>query len=191
MIAQEQQARLIADERPGAPDGVAVALGLGLDGETQPLLEVDEPAGLLLGRIGRLGRLEERGVVAELLAVDRLIARAQTTQISSMPLSMASSAMIWSTGLVKPSRSTSGSMAFCTVSAAGYCLAPRPAAVITALVTSTAAVPLRLHVSVIRSRPRGRLLARPSFPSPRQGIRLTTPDPPWQPRPLTPRPQIA
>ena len=53
-----------------------------------------------------------------------------TTQISSMPLSMASSAMIWSTGLVRPSRSTSGSIAFCTVSDAGYCRDPRPAAVI-------------------------------------------------------------
>ncbi len=49
VIAQQQQERLVADERPGTPDGVAVALGLGLDGESQPLLEVDEPAGLLLG----------------------------------------------------------------------------------------------------------------------------------------------
>ena len=48
--------------------------------------------------------------------------------------------MIWRTGLVSPSRSTSGSMAFCTVSDAGYCRAPRPAAVITALEICTAPV---------------------------------------------------
>ena len=49
--------------------------------------------------------------------------------------------MIWRTGLVSPSRSTSGSMAFCTVSEAGYCRAPRPAAVITAFVTCIGSVP--------------------------------------------------
>src|SRR5579883_1965719 len=62
-----------------------------------------------------------------------------------MPLASASSAMIWSTGLVKPSRSTRGSIAFCTVSAAGYCRAPRPAAVITALDICTALTPYRLR----------------------------------------------
>ena len=102
MIAQQQEAGLIAGERPGAPDGMAVALGLGLDGELQPLLEVDEPSRLLLGPLELPGRLEECGVVAELLAIDGLVARAHTTQISSIPLSMASSAMIWSTGLVEP-----------------------------------------------------------------------------------------
>src|SRR5262249_10547737 len=47
----------------------------------------------------------------------------------------------WSTGLVRPSRSTRGSIAFWTVSDAGYCRAPLPAAVMTALVICTS--PLR------------------------------------------------
>ena len=68
-------------------------------------------------------------------------AAALTTQISSMPASRASSAMIWRTGLVRPSRSTRGSIAFWTVSEAGYCRAPRPAAVMTALVICTAVGP--------------------------------------------------
>src|SRR5579864_5086562 len=59
-----------------------------------------------------------------------------------MPLSIASSAMICKTGLVRPSRSTSGSIAFWTVSEAGYCRAPRPAAVMTALVICTSGCPV-------------------------------------------------
>ena len=43
---------------------------------------------------------------------------------------------------MSPSRSTRGSMAFCTVSDAGYCRAPRPAAVITALEICTERHPL-------------------------------------------------
>src|SRR3954470_21371065 len=39
------------------------------------------------------------------------------------------------TGLVRPSRSTSGNISFCTAVDAGYCRVPRPAAVITALRT--------------------------------------------------------
>src|SRR5436190_70933 len=56
-------------------------------------------------------------------------------QISSMPDSMASSPMIWMTGLVSPSRSTSGNISFWTAVEAGYCRVPRPAAVMTALRT--------------------------------------------------------
>src|SRR5947208_826089 len=54
---------------------------------------------------------------------------------SSMPASIASSPMIWMTGLVSPSRSTSGNISFCTAVEAGYCRVPRPAAVMTALRT--------------------------------------------------------
>src|SRR5579859_1225305 len=39
------------------------------------------------------------------------------------------------TGLVSPSRSTSGNISFCTAAEAGYCRVPRPAAVITAFRT--------------------------------------------------------
>ena len=56
-------------------------------------------------------------------------------QISSMPDSMASSPMIWMTGLVSPSRSTSGNISFWTAVEAGYCRVPLPAAVMTALRT--------------------------------------------------------
>src|SRR5688500_19307860 len=56
-------------------------------------------------------------------------------QICSIPESSASSAMIWMTGLVSPSRSTSGNNSFCTAVEAGYCRVPRPAAVMTALRT--------------------------------------------------------
>src|ERR1044072_4405801 len=49
-------------------------------------------------------------------------------QISSMPLSMASSPMIWMTGLVRPSRSTIGNISFCTAVDAGYWRGPPPAA---------------------------------------------------------------
>src|SRR5260221_8754099 len=56
-------------------------------------------------------------------------------QISSMPESIASSAMIWITGLVRPSRSTMGNISFCTAVEAGYWRVPWPAAVITALRT--------------------------------------------------------
>ena len=49
MVAQQQQERLIADELPGAPDGVAVPFGLGLHGEVEPALQLGEPSGLLLG----------------------------------------------------------------------------------------------------------------------------------------------
>src|SRR5881275_888281 len=54
---------------------------------------------------------------------------------SSMPDSIASSPMIWMTGLVSPSRSTRGNISFCTAVEAGYWRVPRPAAVITALRT--------------------------------------------------------
>src|SRR5438445_11372329 len=56
-------------------------------------------------------------------------------QSSSMPESMASSPMIWMTGLVSPSRSTSGNISFWTAVEAGYWRVPRPAAVMTALRT--------------------------------------------------------
>jgi hypothetical protein len=56
-------------------------------------------------------------------------------QISSMPESIASSPMIWMTGFVSPSRSTSGNISFCTALDAGYWRVPRPAAVMTALRT--------------------------------------------------------
>src|SRR5215212_8147606 len=56
-------------------------------------------------------------------------------QISSMPESMASSRMIWMTGLVMPSRSTRGNISFWTAVEAGYWREPRPAAVMTALRT--------------------------------------------------------
>ncbi len=168
---------------------MTVAIGLGLDGESQPLFEIHEPAGLLLGPCERLGRLEMRGVVAKVLAVDSLVARAQTTQISSMPLSMASSAMIWSTGLVIPSRSTSGSIAFCTLSATGYCRAPRPAAVITALVTCTGLHPFPWRDLHLWRRTMPPILGGLPFVPP--GFRLTAGRIGRQPRPLTPLPQIA
>ena len=76
VVAQQQQERLAADELAGAPDRVAVAVGLGLDGEPEPLLQVDEPPGLLLGPVDPLERRAEvRGVVAEVAAIDRLVAR--------------------------------------------------------------------------------------------------------------------
>src|SRR5438094_8606261 len=56
-------------------------------------------------------------------------------QICSMPESIASSPMIWMTGLVSPSRSTSGNISFCTALEAGYWRVPRPAAVMTAFLT--------------------------------------------------------
>jgi hypothetical protein len=56
-------------------------------------------------------------------------------QISSIPASTHSSPMIWMTGLVSPSRSTSGNISFCTAVDAGYCRVPPPAAVMTALRT--------------------------------------------------------
>src|SRR5436190_19887765 len=56
-------------------------------------------------------------------------------QISSTPEAIASSPMIWMTGLVSPSRSTSGNISFFTAADAGYWRVPRPAAVITALRT--------------------------------------------------------
>src|SRR5438067_10775015 len=56
-------------------------------------------------------------------------------QTCSMPESIASSPMIWMTGLVSPSRSTSGNISFCTALDAGYCRVPRPAAVMTAFRT--------------------------------------------------------
>ena len=142
VVAQQEQERLAGGELAGTPDGMAVTFRLGLDREAQALLEIDEPAGLLLGPFHSLERRPQIGrVVAEMIAIDGLVARALTTQISSIPLSSASSAMIWRTGLVSPSRSTTGSIAFCTVSDAGYCRAPRPAAVMTALVICTSPRP--------------------------------------------------
>src|SRR4051812_12377577 len=120
------------------------------------------------------------------------------TQISSIPLSSASSAMIWSTGLVRPSRSTSGSMAFCAVSKAGYCLAPRPAAVMTALVICTSDRPFfdrpLLFPSLIRSDVAGRYdvaprphhnVGEPAKPRPiplQESDNLPTMNPERQPR---------
>src|SRR5437763_15811860 len=62
-------------------------------------------------------------------------------QICSMPLSIASSPMIWMIGLVSPSRSTSGNISFWTAVEAGYCRVPRPAAVMTAFRTLAMAPP--------------------------------------------------
>ena len=75
MVPQQEQARLGPDERSCAPDGVAVTFRLRLDGEVETLLQVDEASGLFLGPIDPLGRLDIGGVVAEMVAVDRLIAR--------------------------------------------------------------------------------------------------------------------
>ena len=84
--------------------------------------------------------------------------------------------MIWRTGLVRPSRSTSGSIAFCTVSKAGYCRAPRPAAVMTAFVIRTARpsptrlapfVSIRLEILPEPTRPVNRTTCRPGVLGPR------------------------
>ena len=76
VIAQQQQERIAGHELAGAPDRVAVALGLGLDREPQALLQVDEPPGLLLGPVDALeGRPQVRGIVAEMIAIDGLVAR--------------------------------------------------------------------------------------------------------------------
>ena len=75
VVAQQEQERLAGHELAGAPDRVAVALGLGLDGESEPLLEVDEPPGLLLGPVDPLERRPQVGrVVAEMIAIDGLVA---------------------------------------------------------------------------------------------------------------------
>ena len=76
VVAQQQQERLAADEVPGAPDGVAVPVGLGLDGEPQPALELDQPPGLLLGPVDPPeGRPEVLGIVAEMPAIIGLVPR--------------------------------------------------------------------------------------------------------------------
>ena len=76
VVAQQEQERVAGHELAGAPDRVAVALGLGLDREPEPLLEVDQPAGLFLGPVDALERRPQvGGIVAEMTAVDRLIAR--------------------------------------------------------------------------------------------------------------------
>ena len=141
VIAQEEQEGLASPTNSRArPDRVAIAQRLLLDGEPEPIGQFSHPPGLLLGPGHALvGRPEVGGEGPE-LACDRRPrppGRA-TTQTSSIPLSIASSAMIWRTGLVRPSRSTSGSIAFWTVSKAGYCRGPRPAAVMTALVIRNA-----------------------------------------------------
>ncbi len=134
MIPQQEQERLGPDERSCAPDGVSVTFRLRLDGEVQTLLQVERG----VGPVPRPNRSpwpigHWRCSCGNGRGRPPHHPDAQTTQISSIPLAIASSAMIWSTGLVSPSRSTRGSMAFCTGSEAGNCRAPRPAAVITAL----------------------------------------------------------
>jgi hypothetical protein len=113
VIAQQQQEGRVADESARALDRVAVSARLLLNREVQAAQE-----------LGDAFRLNPRPVRA-LWAASRLARRAsnwlrylasspgvQTTQISSMPAARASSAMIWITGLVNPSRSTTGSIAF-------------------------------------------------------------------------------
>ena len=142
MVPQQEQERLAGNELAGAPDRMAITLGLGLDREAEALLEIEEAAGLLFGPFHPLERRPQVGrVVAEMIAIDGLITWRTDDADLFDPASSASSAMIWRTGLVRPSRSTTGSIAFCTVSDAGYCRAPRPAAVMTTLVICTSPGP--------------------------------------------------
>ena len=106
---------------------------LGLYGKRQPMQQVIDALRLLMRPFQPFVGDEQiftQGV--ELVPVSFLIARGAEMQIS-MPLASASSAIICITGFASPSRSTIGSIAFCTVSAVGYKRTPRPAAVITAL----------------------------------------------------------
>ena len=48
VIAQQQEERLLGDERR-APDGMTIAVGLGLDGKAEPLFQLVDPPRLLLG----------------------------------------------------------------------------------------------------------------------------------------------
>ena len=76
VVPQEQQERPVADEAPRAPDRVAVADRLVLDGEVEPLLQLDDPPRLLLGPRHPLERRPEvRCVLVEITAVDRLVPR--------------------------------------------------------------------------------------------------------------------
>ena len=75
MIAQQKEKRFVADQRPRAPDRVAVAVGLGLNGETQALFQVEQSPGLFLGPVdAAVGRAEVRGVVAKVIAIDGFVA---------------------------------------------------------------------------------------------------------------------
>ena len=76
MVSQQQQKRLPPCERSRAPDRVTVALGLGLDGELQPLLEFDNAACLFLGPVEPLvGRAQVGGVVAKVGAINGFVTR--------------------------------------------------------------------------------------------------------------------
>ena len=154
MVAQQKEKRFLADQGPGAPDRMAVTVGLRLDRESQPLFEIGQSSGLFLSPLDApVGRAEVRGVIAKVVAINGFVAGCGDDPDLLDSALEASSAMIWRTGLVSPSRSTSGSMAFCTVSDAGYCRAPRPAAVITALVICTAGFPLCFGCGLRQERP--------------------------------------
>jgi hypothetical protein len=51
MVYEEQKKSLPARKRSSTPDRVTIALGLGLNGELQPLLELDNAACLFFGPI--------------------------------------------------------------------------------------------------------------------------------------------
>src|SRR4029079_4663668 len=75
-VAQEQEKGSAGDELAGAPDRMAVSLGLGLHGEPEPLLQVVEPACLFLGPLESSERRPQvLRVIAEMTPVDRLVPR--------------------------------------------------------------------------------------------------------------------
>ena len=57
MVSQQKQKRPVTNQGSRAPDRVAISLGLGLDGETTPLLKVEQPPGLLHALTRELTRL--------------------------------------------------------------------------------------------------------------------------------------
>ena len=76
MIAQQQEERFIADQRAGAPDRVAVAFGLRLNGETQALFQIDQASRLFLGPVdAAVGRAEVCRVISKVIAIDGFVAR--------------------------------------------------------------------------------------------------------------------
>ena len=75
VVPQQEQERLAGDKLAGTPDRMAITLGLGLDRESEALLEIEEAAGLLFGPFHSLERRLQIGrVVAGMIAIDGLVA---------------------------------------------------------------------------------------------------------------------
>ena len=63
VVPQQEQERLAGDKLAGTPDRMAITLGLGLDRESEALLEIEEAAGLLFGPFHSLERRPQIGRV--------------------------------------------------------------------------------------------------------------------------------